>query len=111
MIRRIRDLLYDQGFTISGARNQLHEIVEVESDKRRNGEVLLDGIEIVETADSSLNDFSDSGDFEDSDLSIELLSMPTGHVASQRLQLVRRELSEIRDLLSTGYPMSPNRPL
>lgn len=25
MIRRIRDLLYDQGFTISGARNQLHD--------------------------------------------------------------------------------------
>ncbi len=26
MIRRIRDLLYDQGFTISGARNQLQEL-------------------------------------------------------------------------------------
>ena len=27
MIRRIRDLLYDQGFTISGARNRLDELV------------------------------------------------------------------------------------
>ena len=27
LIRRIRDLLYDQGFTISGARNQLGELV------------------------------------------------------------------------------------
>jgi hypothetical protein len=26
MIRRIRELLYDQGFTISGARNRLDEI-------------------------------------------------------------------------------------
>ncbi len=26
MIRRIRDLLYDQGFTISGARNKLPEL-------------------------------------------------------------------------------------
>ncbi|WP_042423799.1 MerR family transcriptional regulator [Comamonas granuli] len=26
MIRRIRDLLYDQGFTISGARNKLQEL-------------------------------------------------------------------------------------
>lgn len=26
LIRRIRELLYDQGFTISGARNQLHDI-------------------------------------------------------------------------------------
>ncbi|MDP1136980.1 hypothetical protein Q6325_30555, partial [Klebsiella pneumoniae] len=25
LVRRIRDLLYDQGFTISGARNQLSE--------------------------------------------------------------------------------------
>jgi DNA-binding transcriptional MerR regulator len=28
LIRRIRDLLYEQGFTISGARNQLAEIVD-----------------------------------------------------------------------------------
>ena len=35
MIRRIRDLLYDQGFTISGARNKLQEMVQVERDKRR----------------------------------------------------------------------------
>ncbi len=27
LIRRIRELLYDQGFTISGARNQLDELV------------------------------------------------------------------------------------
>ncbi len=27
LIRRIRDLLYDQGFTISGARNRLDELV------------------------------------------------------------------------------------
>ncbi len=32
MIRRIRDLLYDQGFTISGARNKLQELVQVERD-------------------------------------------------------------------------------
>src|SRR5688572_21128400 len=28
LIRRIRDLLYDQGFTISGARNRLDEIAD-----------------------------------------------------------------------------------
>lgn len=28
MIRRIRDLLYDQGFTISGARNKLQELAQ-----------------------------------------------------------------------------------
>ncbi|MDR2851640.1 MAG: MerR family transcriptional regulator [Burkholderiaceae bacterium] len=30
MIRRIRSLLYDQGFTISGARNKLQEMVQAE---------------------------------------------------------------------------------
>ena len=39
MIRRIRDLLYDQGFTISGARNKMQEMVQTERDKKRNGEV------------------------------------------------------------------------
>ena len=30
MIRRIRDLLYEQGFTISGARNKLQELAQLE---------------------------------------------------------------------------------
>ena len=32
MIRRIRDLLYDQGFTISGARNRLQELAHTARD-------------------------------------------------------------------------------
>ena len=44
MIRRIRDLLYDQGFTISGARNKMQELLQSERDKKRNGEVMLDGV-------------------------------------------------------------------
>ena len=35
MIRRIRELLYDQGFTISGARNKLAEMGAQERDRRR----------------------------------------------------------------------------
>ena len=97
MIRRIRDLLYDQGFTISGARNKLQEIVQTERDKRRNGEVMLDGLERLEAGDSVIDDFEDSADFEDSENS-EGDSL-SGSVAQQRLQLVRRELFEIRDLL------------
>lgn len=34
MIRRIRELLYDQGFTISGARNRLQELAATERDHR-----------------------------------------------------------------------------
>ncbi len=91
MIRRIRDLLYDQGFTISGARNKLQELVQTERDKRKAGEVLLDGVEVIEVPgpDSEFDDFEDSKTAQDV------------HPASQKLLLVRRELFEIRDLLST----------
>jgi DNA-binding transcriptional MerR regulator len=91
MIRRIRDLLYDQGFTISGARNKLQEIVQVERDKRRAGEVMLDGVEVIEVEDSTLDSgFGDSVLEERDDI-------------SQKLQLLRRELFEIRDLLSAAH--------
>ena len=51
MIRRIRDLLYDQGFTISGARNKMQELLQAERDKKRNGEVMLEGVEVLEVDD------------------------------------------------------------
>ena len=90
MIRRIRDLLYDQGFTISGARNKMQELLQHERDKRKNGEVLLEGVEVIETSDGDIDDFSDS-DLED------IAEAGGGH-----LVMVRRELSEIRELLSAA---------
>ena len=90
MIRRIRDLLYDQGFTISGARNKMQELLQNERDKRKNGEVLLEGVEVIETSDGDIDDFSDS-DLED------IAESGVGH-----LVMVRRELSEIRELLSAA---------
>ena len=91
MIRRIRDLLYDQGFTISGARNKLQELVQVERDKRRSGEVMLEGVEVIEVEDSSFEDFEDSEPPEERD------------AMSEKLLLVRRELFEIRDLLNSTH--------
>ncbi|MCO4088140.1 MAG: MerR family transcriptional regulator [Limnohabitans sp.] len=35
MIRKIRGLLYDQGFTISGARNKLQELVQIDRELSR----------------------------------------------------------------------------
>ena len=103
MIRKIRQLLYDQGFTISGARNRLHEIVQIESDKHRNGEVMLDGLEVIsEIEDSSLSDFGCIDDFEDSHRSGDEGILTEPGLATQKLQLVRRELFEIRDLLGPG---------
>jgi DNA-binding transcriptional MerR regulator len=37
MIRRIRELLYEQGFTINGARNKLQELAQQEREQRRVG--------------------------------------------------------------------------
>jgi DNA-binding transcriptional MerR regulator len=91
MIRRIRDLLYDQGFTISGARNKLQELVQVERDKRKAGEVMLEGVEVIEVEDSTFEDFEDTAPPDEHDL------------VSQKLLLVRRELFEIRDLLSSTH--------
>ena len=90
MIRRIRDLLYDQGFTISGARNKMQELLQSERDKRKNGEVLLEGVEVIETTDADLEDFDDP----DAELSLE--------PGAGQLMMVRRELAEIRELLSAG---------
>ena len=87
MIRRIRDLLYDQGFTISGARNKIQELLQDERDKKRHGEVLLDGIEVVESPD--LDDEFD--EVATSDLAVEQANLP--------LESVRMELLGIRDLL------------
>ena len=94
MIRRIRDLLYDQGFTISGARNKMQEILQSERDKKRNGEVMLDGVEVIEVEDSEMME-----EFEDTNMvDSEFASVPP-----DQLMLVRRELFEIRDLLSTTH--------
>ena len=91
MIRRIRDLLYDQGFTISGARNKMQELLQNERDKRKNGEVLLEGVEVIETGDSGLEEFIDSE-----------LNGASDNSGGQWV-MVRRELSEIREMLSATY--------
>ncbi|MEJ7688635.1 MAG: MerR family transcriptional regulator [Variovorax sp.] len=94
MIRRIRDLLYDQGFTISGARNKLQEVVQSDRDRRKTGELPLEGLEAVEI------------DQEEFDAALEDETLAESAAArtvdpSQLLHL-RRELHEIRELLSLG---------
>ncbi len=89
MIRRIRDLLYDQGFTISGARNKMQELLQGEREKKRNGEAMLDGVEVLEIDDLDVDDFEDS---QASDISDS---------GSDHLLQFRRELFEIRELLTT----------
>ena len=101
MIRRIRDLLYDQGFTISGARNKLHELIQAERDKRKSGEVMLEGVEMLEDVRDS--EFPHS-EFE-ADEAADALAPGIDFGADSQgmsvpLRQLRRELFEIRELLA-----------
>jgi DNA-binding transcriptional MerR regulator len=91
MIRRIRGLLYEQGFTISGARNRLQEIGhEFKFDDPSvdlNEEALP--VNVISAAPHA-----------------EGWSMPLSTpevTGSKRLFLLRRELFEIRELLSEAH--------
>ena len=88
MIRRIRDLLYDQGFTISGARNKMQEILQTERDKKRHGEVMLDGVEVLELGDMELDDLEEPAE-----------DIPVVAEVSMEWQQVKKELLDIRELL------------
>jgi DNA-binding transcriptional MerR regulator len=81
MIRRIRELLYDQGFTISGARNKLQELAAQERGQRRDASSAT-GAPVVE----ALND------------AVPSVTAIASTTDSSRLD-VRIELIKIRDLL------------
>ena len=92
MIRRIRELLYDQGFTISGARNKLHELVQP-------------GRDTAVSHDLASGDAEGSGG---DGVALESLLFSDnigvgGEEASRQLMLVRRELFEIRELLAPTH--------
>lgn len=93
MIRRIRDLLYDQGFTISGARNKIQELIQAERELKKSGLDVLDGL------DAPIDLELDASPFEFSDLEAEGLN---GTNSDQTpMQLIRRELQEISYLLGS----------
>lgn len=102
MIRRIRDLLYDQGFTISGARNKLQELAQGERERRRHGEVVLDPVNLVDLddpPDSAFNDFEDSTPAAQA----ESARASDGHTHDHTInqwELLRQELYAIRELLT-----------
>lgn len=95
MIRRIRELLYDQGFTISGARNKLQEFAQAERDRRRS-----DGNDAGESAfPESMLDASDSEWPSSAFGDQSVVEEGRAEVERQRLLGLRRELQEIRELL------------
>ena len=102
MIRRIRELLYDQGFTISGARNKLQELAQTERERHR-----MEGAEVGDSVfpDSMLEDNGDSEWLEPSfeGEARHALAQRQLREEQQRWQSLRRELQEIRELLSPGF--------
>jgi len=89
LVRRIRDLLYDQGFTISGARNRLTELGH-----SARGGAAANGASIPPPDE----------DFEDTDAPGQAVEDATGlpvpELREQSLQMLRQELLSIRDLLA-----------
>jgi len=90
LIRRIRDLLYDQGFTISGARNRLTDMGHgARGATQANGHD-----ELVETDDiKSIDEDAVTSAAE------SLRSAPALEVVAYTAEQVRGELEAIRDLL------------
>ena len=85
MIRRIRDLLYEQGFTISGARNKLQELAQAGRQTTRViGEMVGDDFDI----DDGLDD--------------EIAAMPLNVMGSLPVPSgdLKKELIEIRAMLT-----------
>jgi hypothetical protein len=68
----------------------MQELLQAERDMRRNGEVPLEGTDALEMTGSRLDDFED------------ILPMDGESVSSETLHQVRRELFEIRDLLTAA---------
>jgi DNA-binding transcriptional MerR regulator len=91
MIRRIRGLLYEQGFTISGARNRLQEIVHEFKFDEAGAEPAVEA--------STTNVLSAAPHAEGWGMS----SMVPEATGSKRLFLLRRELFEIRELLNEAH--------
>lgn len=88
LIRRIRELLYEQGFTISGARNRLTELIHVRADA------------------PGLNDkFPDVGELDDElaadDGATTIEDVPVPEVITTEVSMIqmRQELISIRGLL------------
>ncbi len=88
MIRRIRELLYDQGFTISGARNKMQEMGQSERDKRHLTEGMPENIGAIDVEANLPEDFSENS-----------VMFPVG-LSDDPWRQVRHELHEIRALLS-----------
>jgi DNA-binding transcriptional MerR regulator len=98
MIRRIRDLLYEQGFTISGARNKMQELSQ--SQKGLKKEVVEDNDLDDVFADEIPSGALDDTPADEREMVLESAQRASTFQATSSLPTLRRELMDIRDLLS-----------
>ena len=98
MIRRISDLLYSQGFTISGARNQLQELVQSQRADRKNGQPIPDELEMPVNEEEHYSELNQTPP-----VGVNLLPKISFHgreMSDSEWVSLRRELFEIRELLA-----------
>ena len=88
MIRRIRDLLYEQGFTSSGARKQLQDLMHTQ--RLRKKTVLLTDAETIQAAAAALVEQA----------AMDWNTKPLAMTNAQDVVGLRAELVRIRDILS-----------
>ena len=89
MVRRIRELLYEQGFTISGARNRLRELTSGHVGKQESASPVATDIlslEVLAEKNSELQQLMARG--------------PGAEVPAMSIDEVKEELFQIRSLLS-----------
>lgn len=95
LIRRIRELLYEQGFTISGARNRLTELAHGRAGAERGNDEragLGPGVSEMPEADRACG----------MPLQADVAASPTaGTLPPLSIELLRLELLSLRDLLSS----------
>jgi len=88
LIRRIRELLYEQGFTISGARNRLSEAHQVRGEAP-----------VIDELDVEIVDIDDAVDGAAAQASVDAAADPGTSPEVSMLQM-REELLSIRGLLT-----------
>jgi DNA-binding transcriptional MerR regulator len=95
LIRRIRDLLYDQGFTISGARNQLSEGLPPAAAQNFRDE-----------AEAAAQAFDAQDGDEDLDAPIELAHLPAVRPAASHAQPLKAAEASLTLPVSTLAPLT-----
>jgi DNA-binding transcriptional MerR regulator len=105
MIRRIRDLLYDQGFTINGARNKLQEVVHGHREVKRMGDTehyTLSAPSMSQPNGHGNGHGADALEGTSSEESSSHIPVPAERPTAYKWQSVRQELFEIRALLGSA---------